>query len=251
MGKDKFYKGATSIVAVGVTVGDQKMQIYGNTLTVMETRSGGRHTLREVTEEFSVYADGSQVVISANTWVITGPSSNNKGYATLKITRQSVAKGLFALGYYYNLYARIPFANTEASSGLCRALASGSSKSSWSHWTENTAKYWNGNTATSSWYTLDDLDALLYTAPLGGYKPTENAEQACKANKLDIEESKKICKIAGPDTNVPGLLDACVYDYCLTGSDQIVADSKLAGAITRAEMNAANEPTATVGCGSC
>merc|ERR1712195_418058 len=60
--KDHFYKGATSIIAVGVTVGDQKMQIYGNTLTVMETRSGGRHTIREVTEEFSVYADGSQVV---------------------------------------------------------------------------------------------------------------------------------------------------------------------------------------------
>merc|ERR1712195_126471 len=152
------------------------MQIYGNTLTV----DGA-----EVTKEFSVYADGSQVVTSANTWVITGPMSyfcvekdcNNKGYATLKITRQSVAKGLFALGYYYNLYARIPFANTEASSGLCRALASGSSKSSWSHWTENTAKYWNENTATSSWYTLDDLDALRKSE---GGVPTENAEQACK-----------------------------------------------------------------------
>merc|ERR1712166_1143206 len=107
----------------------------------------------------------------------------------------------------------------------------------------------NENTATSSWYTLDDLDALLYTAP--PYKPTENAEQACKANNIDIEQSKTNCKIAGPDSNLPGLLDACVYDYCLTGSDQIVADSKQAGAITKAEMNAADEPTATVGCGSC
>ena len=98
-GKDTYYKGATSIIAVGVTVGAQTMEIYGNTLTV----NGA-----QVDEALSVYADGSQVVTttsadgSPKTWVITGPS-NNGGYASLKITRQSVAEELFALGYYYNL----------------------------------------------------------------------------------------------------------------------------------------------------
>ena len=81
---------------------------------------------------------------------------------------------------------------------------------------------------------------------MADFKPTENAEQACKANTIDVATSKKKC--AGVDASQ---FDACVYDYCLTGSDQIVTDSKDAAAVTKAELDESNEPSATVGCKSC
>ena len=227
--KDAFYSGAVSNIGVAVTLGEHAIEITDTQVTI----DG-----KELTESRTTFSDGVQVVVLSTNpkqYVLSGPSST-EGYANLKITRQSVAKSLFAPGYYYNIYARIPFDHTVSSSGLCRALASGSTRVGFGSSKFSTG--WRNSVLNKYWKDSG--------ADMSKFESVDGAAKACTKNGISLAASKAACADVGTTQ-----FDACVYDFCLTGDQKLVADAKVAVLDVEKEMEASNEPSVIAGCGTC
>jgi len=227
--KDEFYSGAVSNIGVAVTLGEHAIEITDTQVTI----DG-----KKLTEPRTTFSDGVQVVILSTDpkqYVLSGPSST-EGYANLKITRQSVAKSLFAPGYYYNIYSRIPFDHTVSSSGLCRALSSGSTRVDF-----GSSKFSTGwrNLVLNKYWEESGAD-------MSKFKSVDGAAKACTKNGISLAASKAACADVGTTQ-----FDACVYDFCLTGDQKLVADAKVAVLDVEKEMEASNEPSGIAGCGTC
>ena len=198
---DSYYHGAASNVFVSVTLGAHFIEIGDLTITVNGS---------EITSA-TTFSDGVHVYINPSSVVLTGPPSS-EGHANLKVVRRVVPTSLLPSGYYYNIYARLPFDHTAATTGLCRNLSSGRSAIGYesSHFSSTTLavinQYW-----VDSGMTISD------------HTPVNTAAEACTINHISIATSEAVCASVSASQ-----FDACVYDYCFTGMQEMVENAKAA-----------------------
>jgi hypothetical protein len=207
------YLGAASNVGVAATVGAHSIEIIDSTITVDSV---------VLSDASTTFADGVTVLITSGGFEITGPP-NFQGQANLKVSRRSFSTSDMPTGYYYDMYARLPSPHTAAASGLCYSLQSGSTR----------VDSASSNFGSSGLATLNQQCFMDSGVSMTEHVPITTAADAAAATGITVATGEAAC--AGVDSSQ---FDACVFDYCLTGLQEVVQYSADAAADIEAEIAA-------------